>query len=380
MKKIILWILIPIVIIALFIIRTLVSAGQCKTIESYSEFDCKPLEGFAGGEDIVIDRSTGTAFISYTDRRAALSGQSFDSGILSYSLLESNPTPQRLEIVSKQNKSAKLSKFASDGFASSGFASSGFAFQGFSFHGIDVYTDSNQNKFLFAVNHESVNQPAGYSVIEIFEYKNNKLYHVETIQDKELRNLNDVVAVGPRQFYATVDHGATSYFGQIFENYLQLPISHVVYFDGQSTRKVAGGIAYANGIAVSNNTVYVAGTVGQKVHVYDRNLETGDLTKKKSIYLGTGVDNIDIDEQGVVWIGSHPKLLSFVEHSKHKSKLSPSEVVTLTWQSDTNNYKPKTVYLNDGSQLSGLSVAAAYRNRVLLGTVFESKFLDCSRK
>ena len=370
MKKIILWILIPIVIIALFIIRTLVSAGQCKTIESYSEFDCKPLEGFAGGEDIVIDRSTGTAFISYTDRRAALAGQSFDSGILSYSLLESNPTPRKLEIVTKQNESTKLSKFALHDFS----------FRGFAFHGIDVYTDSNQNKFLFAVNHESANQPAGYSVIEIFEYKNNKLYHVETINDKELRNLNDVVAVGPRQFYATVDHGATSYFGQIFENYLQLPISHVVYFDGQSTRKVAGGIAYANGIAVSNNTVYVAGTVGQKIHVYDRNRKTGDLTKKKSIYLGTGVDNIDIDEQGVIWIGAHPKLLSFVEHSKHKSKLSPSEVITLTWQNDTNNYKPKTVYLNDGSQLSGLSVAAAYRNRVMFGTVFESKFLDCSRK
>lgn len=370
MKKIVLWIFIPIVIIALFIIRTLVSAGQFKTIESYSEFDCKPIEGFAGGEDIVIDRSTGTAFLSYTDRRLALSGQSFDSGILSYSLLESNPTPQKLEIVNKQNESAKLSKFASDDFTSHGFA----------LHGIDLYTDSNQNKFLFAVNHESVNQPAGYSVIEIFEYKNNKLYYIETIKDKELRNLNDVAAVGPRQFYATVDHGATSYLGQLIENYLQLPISHVVYFDGQTTRHVAGGIAYANGIAVKNDTVYVAGTVSQKIYLYSRNLETGDLTKKESIYLGTGVDNIDIDEQGVVWIGAHPKLLSFVEHSKDKSKLSPSEVITLTWQNDTNNYKPKTVYLNDGSQLSGLSVAAAYRNRVLIGTVFESKFLDCTRK
>ncbi|MBW7857855.1 MAG: SMP-30/gluconolactonase/LRE family protein [Leptonema sp. (in: Bacteria)] len=362
MKKLILWILIPIAIIALFIIRTLVSAGQFKTIESYSEFDCKPVEGFAGGEDIVIDHSTGTAFLSYTDRRLALLGQSFDSGILSYSLLESNPIPRKLEIVNKQNESAKLSKFA--------------------FHGIDLFNDADGRRLLYVINHESVNQPAGYSVIEIFEYKNNQLYHVETIKDKELRNLNDVVAVGPRQFYATVDHGATSTIGQAFENYLQSPISHVVYFDGQTTRHVAGGIAYANGIAVSHDgqTLYVAGTVSQKIYLYSRNLEAGDLTKKESIYLGTGVDNIDIDEQGVVWIGSHPKLLSFVEHSKDQSKLSPSEVVTLTWQNDTNNYKPKTVYLNDGSQLSGLSVAAAYRNRVLLGTVFESKFLDCTRK
>jgi len=35
------------------------------------------------------------------------------------------------------------------------------------------------------------------------------------------------------------------------------------------------------------------------------------------------------------------------------------------------------VYLDDGSVLSGCSVGTVYRDRPLIGSVFESFFLDC---
>jgi arylesterase/paraoxonase len=35
------------------------------------------------------------------------------------------------------------------------------------------------------------------------------------------------------------------------------------------------------------------------------------------------------------------------------------------------------VYLNRGEALSGSSVAAMYQDRLLIGSVFEKKFLDC---
>jgi hypothetical protein len=37
----------------------------------------------------------------------------------------------------------------------------------------------------------------------------------------------------------------------------------------------------------------------------------------------------------------------------------------------------KEVYLNMGEEISASSVAAVYKNRMLVGAVFDPKFLDC---
>jgi len=76
-------------------------------------------------------------------------------------------------------------------------------------------------------------------------------------------------------------------------------------------RKVAEAPSYANGINISpdRQTVYVAATVGKKIYVYDRDRNAGDLTLRRTIDTGTGVDNIEIDQNGNLGIGCHPKLL-----------------------------------------------------------------------
>ena len=57
--------------------------------------------------------------------------------------------------------------------------------------------------------------------------------------------------------------------------------------------------------------------------------------------------------------------------------LSPSQVyrVSFDWN---NNHTIEEVYLNLGDELSGSTVAAVYDNTVLIGSVFENYFLDCS--
>jgi len=37
------------------------------------------------------------------------------------------------------------------------------------------------------------------------------------------------------------------------------------------------------------------------------------------------------------------------------------------------------IYLNDGNPMSGSSVGAAYKDRLLIGSVFEPFILDCKR-
>ena len=86
------------------------------------------------------------------------------------------------------------------------------------------------------------------------------------------------------------------------------------------------------------------------------------------------MDNIELDKEGNLWIGSHPKLLTFTRHAKNSDKFSPSQVFKVSL-GDENQVEE--VYLNDGGELSGSSVAATWENNLLIGPVLEDHFLHC---
>ena len=94
------------------------------------------------------------------------------------------------------------------------------------------------------------------------------------------------------------------------------------------------------------------------------------------VEIGIGGDNIEIDTKGDIWIAAHPQLLKFVGHAADSSKLSPSQVLRIK-QNSYGDYIVEEMYLNDGKELSGSSVAAVMENRLLIGAVFEPRFLDC---
>ena len=74
-------------------------------------------------------------------------------------------------------------------------------------------------------------------------------------------------------------------------------------------------------------------------------------------------------------IGSHPKVYTFSRHMKDSTVLSPSQVYRFSI--DNSGYNIDEVYLNLGEELSGSTVAAVYGRTILIGSVFESYFLDC---
>jgi arylesterase/paraoxonase len=190
---------------------------------------------------------------------------------------------------------------------------------------------------------------------------------------------NDVAAVGPRQFYFTNDHGSKSDGGKQIEDYLRLSRSNIVYYDGTSLRKVAGDLAYANGIwaTADGKNIYATSTIGKKFHVYDRDGKTSSLTQVSELYLDTGCDNIDVDASGKIRVACHPKLLSFVKHVKDRTKKSPSQILEV-FKSENGAYSFKEIYCNLGDEISAASVGAVYKNRLLTGAIFEDFFLDCT--
>ena len=341
-----------VVLLVLFVVKTLWVAGEFKDLKFHQTGQYRSVASMAGAEDITVDPATGVAFISCNDRRAAIAGKAEQGAIFAYDLRSEVPVPVSL--------------------------TRGVDFK-FHPHGISFFTAPDGRKFLFAVNmgHDAhFHDASKRGRIEIFEYVGNRLVHKKTVKDDSLYSPNDILGVGEEKFYITNDHGATSRLGKLAEDYLQLPLAHVLYYDGAAFSKVAGSLSYANGIAASpdGKTVYVASTVKGYLRVFSRDADTGALHRREDISLGTGLDNIEVDAAGDLWIGCHPKLLTFVKHSKDPAVPSPSQVLRVRLKADSA-HEVEEVYLNDGTALSGSSVAMHHGNRLLIGSVYQH-FLD----
>ena len=331
------------------VVATIYHAGEFKTLQPHFNGQVQKVFGAVGAEDITIHPQTGLAFISSSDRRAIFRGEKTRGAIFAYDL--NAATPELKNLTTAFNKD-------------------------FNPHGLSLFIAENGAASLFVVNHG-----AGGDAVEIFDYHDSTLEHRESIRGELMNSPNDVVAVGPRRFYATNDHGNASAFGRTVEEYLQLERSYVVYYDGQNFTKVANDLAYANGINVSRDggTIYVAACVGLKINVYARDLASGALTFKYEIPLGTGVDNIELDTAGNLWVAAHPQLLTFTKHAKDETKPSPSEILKISL-AEKGAAKIDQIYLNDGKEISGSSVGAVVGTHLFIGAVFEKHFLVCEMK
>jgi arylesterase/paraoxonase len=349
-KRAVITVLILAVVLVGFVIKTFYDAGEFRKIEPHFNGQIKVIGGVLSSEDITIHPPSAMAFISSDDRRAHQpwsKTRARQGAIFGYDL--SSPNPELTNLTADFNKELNP-------------------------HGISWWMAENGDLSLFVVNHRSDGH-----FVEIFDYRGGKLIHRRSASGSLMHSPNDVLAVGDNAFYATNDHGSDTGLGKMAEDYLQLARSYVVFYDGEKFRIVAEGLGYANGINMSpdGQTVYVAATVGQKIYVYDRDRTTGDLSRRTVIEAGTGVDNIEIDRQGDLWIGSHPKLLTFVKHSKDPEVLSPSQVIKVEKKA-SGQYEIREIYMNNGKPLSGSSVAAVFEDYLLIGAVFEERFLLCT--
>lgn len=323
------------------VIGVLISAGSFKTIEPHFQGKLERIDvPVAGPEDIEVDDSTGLVFISACDRRTSARG----------AILVWNPDDS-LQVF-RDVTPANLTDFRP--------------------HGISLHRSASGALLLFVINHR--HQQHG-DVVERLQWKDGSFRHLETIADAQLMTApNDLVAVGERAFYITNDHYyPTPGLSRTLEEYLQREISFVNYYDGQAFRTVADGFAYANGIGISpdQKVIYVASCTGGKVSAFDRATD-GSLSLRWEHPVKTGVDNIDVDAAGDLWIGCHPQLLKFAAHSRDSSAKSPSQVIRLI---PGDQPAVEEVLLTDGRLYSGSSVAVRRKNQLLVGSVFEPTLL-----
>lgn len=335
MKRWLKIILAILVIILFFVGRLLINSGFFREITPHFKGNMIKIQGFQGNEDATVDRKTGIALISSPAFDLDKNGD-----IFMVNLNEASPKPVNL--------TTKL------------------PFSSFHPHGICLYESANGDKKLFVINHRNTGH-----YIEIFQFMDSSLVHLESIQNPLFVSPNDIVVVGDRQFYLTNDHDEPLSDWRSKKDILQIPMGNVCFYDGKNAKVVTDGILYANGInkSLDSKTIFVASASGRKILVYDRNSQTETLTESDQIAIN-GPDNIEIDEAGNLWVGCHPKLLKFLAHSKDHTKISPSEIIKITYKGK-GTAQLESIYLNDGSEISASTVGVAYQDKLLIGSVFE---------
>ncbi len=320
------------------------ASGVLTRLEPRLVKECGRVDVFPGTEDVTIDPPLNIAFISASDRRAAAAGKPVQGGIFAMSLEEGNA----------------VRRVSDDSFGD------------FQPHGISLWKGPDGAKRLFAINHAT----SGVDKMEIFDVgADGTLAHVKTVDFPAGSAPNDVLAVGPEAFYVTYDRGFKTGIMSTLEAYLALPFSSVVFFDGAAFTTPVKGLRFANGINMSadGKSVYVSEFLARRIGVYARDAKSGALTPVKHVKVNFGPDNIEISQDGGLWIAGHDKVFAFLDHAKDAKAVSPSRVIRLNAQ--TGVYS--NVFVDTGGVLNASSVGAVWDKTLIVGAVFDGHVMVC---
>ena len=300
---------------------------------------CEEVTLPGSGEDIQVDRERGYAYLSVLDRMGVAQGNDIDPGTIMRVDLNNRPytaVPALLD-------GPELNP-----------------------HGISLFIDDSGVRHLFLINHPK-DRASGKEVIELFrEQSAGEFVHVESFRTPLITRANDMVATGTRQFYVAqdVDRGSGETMTQL------------VHFDGSEFSVVADDIQSGGGINVSRDlgTLYIAETGGKKIRVATL-ADDGSIASASDIMLDSSPDNIDVADDGSLWIGAHSNVVALAMHFIVGSQ-APSQVLRV--EPDGDGYRIEEIYMNAGGQISAGSVGARDGgNRLLLGSITARKILVC---
>lgn len=326
--------------IVALILQTLVKSGAFKTLKDFEKgLTVETIPSPPGIEDLDYDPGSQTIFLSSHDRRDRNS---------TGAIFALNPVSNELRNLTGH---LDLPEFRP--------------------HGIS-FLDFNGNKYLFVISHRSTK-----NVVMKFRFQNDSLQLENSYSSTDFSSPNDLLAVGENAFFLSNDHGTAEGWRKTASDYLRLPVGNVVYYDGTRSGIVLDRIAYPNGLAIFNDQVYVASTLGNYIGVYNPVSANYQLEKVKTIKVPDAPDNLMVYGNRI-YFASHPKLLAFAAHSQDENKISPSSVYYL------ENDVPHLVFMDSGRRISGSSTALPVADstgnlRLYVGNVYESRILKLNK-
>ena len=331
--------------------RILVLGGVFRTIEPRFAGHCRMVPGPVGAEDITIHPGTGVAYLSASDRRSVMAGTPKPGAIWGYDLDQPNASPVNL---------------TPDADAS------------FQPHGISLWADGDGPDVLFVINHAPLEGVDARHTVEIYDVTENGLVHRASLTHPLLVMPNDLVAVGRDRFYLTNTHRYPPGTMQTLETYLQIAGAQVLFYGPGGFRPAIEDMVFPNGINISRDgrTLFVATVTEQRLRIFDRDPATETLRPRAVVPLGSGADNIEMEADGTIWIGAHPKPLRLQGYADDPTKVAPSQVLRVR-ETSAGSYEVDEVYTDPGDEIAAASVAAVRGSRLLIGQIFDEGVLDC---
>jgi len=308
-------------------------------IDEHFAGTCTSFELDGSGEDVHIDRARGLAYVSLFDRQALAKGDPVEPG----DILRIDLTRSPLEAVSALADGPQLRP-----------------------HGISLFIDKSGQRHLFVINHPEDRATGKEKIERYLEESPGAFRHQETFASPLIVRANDLVAVGERKFYVAQDVDRKS--GE--------KLTELVYFNGSDYSVVANDIQSGGGINISPDyrTLYIAETGGKRIRVVGLDPSDGSVTTTQYVDLGTSPDNIDVAEDGSLWVGAHSNVAALVMHFIMGSN-APTQIVRIDLSGDQPRVEEK--YLNAGQQISAGSVGVTYGKKLLIGSITDRKLLIC---
>ncbi|GAA5874787.1 hypothetical protein JCM16303_002982 [Sporobolomyces ruberrimus] len=371
----------PIVaIFTAYVLPTITILGLCREVLPVNNSKCVAVKGLVGCEDAWIDYDSGEAWLVCSSHEARKSWLPATLHLDSASLpAVSTDYIAVLNLKDNSYKRVQLNSLPAEA-------------TGIYVHAIDVVKGSDGKKTVMINSHRppknrSLGKTLGAnSVVEIFETteNSNELKHVKTVSHPLLRTPNNIVATGPRTFFASNDHRHKVHWSRAYEMLKSVP-SDIIYCDASKATAVckvaADGIIYPNGIAKGpSNLLYQGSTLQGLVRVWE---EKADHTLKAiaEVPLQRPVDNIHVDQDGSIYATTLTKVLDFMAAGKEGGKSGVSAVEILRITNDTTagsgKYRSDVVFGDDGNIVSSSTTAAPYNGKLVLTGVFSREVSIC---
>jgi arylesterase/paraoxonase len=337
--------------VAIFGFDWLRFGGAFRPVRSGFAGVCRSIVLVGSSEDIQLDRARGLAYLSFLDRDSLARGEAVNGSVTLLDLNVPEPVPR---------------------------AAMAFDPADFRPHGLSLFKPKSDPARLFAISH----QLDGRHAVEIAEEgTSGGFFPKETLRDPAFIHPNAIAATGPRSFYLAND---TTTFGQwagAKQWLFRSGSATLVYFDGKQSHVEAAGLDYVAGLALSPDAsrLYVAETLAKALRIYRRDAASGALSLEEIVDLDTAPDNLNVDEDGVVWIAAHPNLLSFVSHVRDSAKRAPTQVLRFDPR-EAGGKRLAQVYINSGEEISAGTVAARWHDEFLIGALLDKKVLICKPK
>ena len=328
-------------------------AGEFHEFDARFPGRCSTIALGGSAEDVQIDRERGVAYLSVLDRASGEPSEAITGSVMLLDLNLQEPAPRAALAYDPPN---------------------------FHPHGLSLYQRAGEAPRLFAISH----WPDHSHSVEVTEQAGGAFVPRETLRHAEFVNPNALVAVGPRQFYLVNSDRGGDQSARTREFLFRQALGSLVYYDGEHAQVVEQDLGFPAGIAISpdGTRLYVGEVLRKQLRIYRRDTATGALSLEEIVALGTSPDNINVDDDGVVWIAAHPRLFAFGAHVGNPAKRAPTQVLRFDPRqpkpaAGANDPRLTQVYGNDGGEISAGSVAAHWRSEFLIGAVFDPKVLIC---